>query len=135
MFSALWTIGAQAAGGGNIGQAAQTLYELHDHAIDDVRQVSSPDNVTGVLVTPNGTIHLTAADISGPLFDTRRFISSLAQGGGGTLFNLTFGTDSSLTVDKGWDNVTGLGTPNSPEFIRRLVKELRKDKDDKDDKD
>jgi subtilase family serine protease len=129
MFSALWTIGAQAAGGGNIGQAAQTIYELHDHAIDDIRQISSRDNVTGVLVTPNGTINLTAADISGPLFDTRRFISSLAQGGGGALFNLTFGTDSSLTVDNGWDNVTGLGTPNAPEFIRRLVKELREDKD------
>ena len=127
MFSALWTIGAQAAGGGNIGQAAQTIYELHDHAIDDIRQVSSRDNVTGVLTTPNGTIRLSARDISQPLFDTRRFISSLAQGGT-DLFNLTFGTDSSLTVDENWDNVTGLGTPNAPEFIERLVKELGKGK-------
>src|SRR5262249_22668827 len=100
LFSSLWTIGAQAAGGGDIGQAAQIIYELHDHAINDIRQVSSPDNVTGVITTPNGTINLTAADISAPLFDTRRFLSSLAAGGGGAIFNLTFGTDSSLTVNE-----------------------------------
>jgi subtilase family serine protease len=128
MFSALWTIGAQGAGGGNIGQAAQTIYELHDDAIDDIRQVSAPDNVTGVITTPNGIINLTPSDISQPLFSTRRFVSSLAAGGGGAIFNLTFGTDSSLTVDEGWDNVTGLGTPNAPEFIRLLVKELGKGK-------
>jgi subtilase family serine protease len=126
MFSALWTIGAEAAGGGNIGQAAQTLYDLKDGSISDIRQVSSPNNVTGVITTPNGTVNLTASDISQPLFNTRRFVSSLAQGGGGALFNLTFGTDSSLTVDNGWDNVTGLGTPNGPEFIQRLVKQLGK---------
>jgi subtilase family serine protease len=125
LFSALWTIGAQAAGGHNIGQAAQTLYDLKDSSIDDVRQVSSPNNVTGVLTTPNGTINLTAADISQPLFNTRRFVSSLAGGSGGQIFNLTFGTDSSLTVDNGWDNVTGLGTPNAPQFIQRLVKQLK----------
>ncbi len=125
LFSALWTIGAQAAGGHNIGQAAQTLYDLKDGAISDVRQVSSPNNVTGVLTTPNGTINLTAADISQPLFNTRRFVSSLAGGSGGQIFNLTFGTDSSLTVDNGWDNVTGLGTPNAPQFIQRLVKQLK----------
>jgi subtilase family serine protease len=125
LFSALWTIGAQAAGGGNIGQAAQTLYDLKDDSISDIRQTSSPNNVTGVITTPNGVVNLTASDISQPLFTTRRFVSSLAQGGGGALFNLTFGTDSSLTVDNGWDNVTGLGTPNAPTFIQRLVKQLR----------
>ena len=126
MFSALWTIGAEAAGGHNIGQAAQTLYDLNGDAISDVRQVSSPNNVTGTITTPNGTVNLTASDISQPLFNTRRFVSSLALGGGGQLFNLTFGTDSTLTVDNGWDNVTGLGTPNGPAFIQRLVKQLRK---------
>jgi subtilase family serine protease len=124
MFSALWTIGAQAAGGHNIGQAAQTLYDLNSDAISDIRQVSSPNNVTGVITTPNGTVNLSAADITVP-GATRRFVSSLAQGGGGALFNLSFGTDSSLTVDNGWDNVTGLGTPNGPAFIQRLVKQLR----------
>ena len=125
MFTALWAIGAQAAGGGNIGQAAQTLYDLKDDSITDIRQISNANNVTGVITTPNGTVRLSASDISQPLFSTRRFVSALAQGNGGQLFNLTFGTDSSLTVDNGWDNVTGLGTPNSPTFIQRLVKQLR----------
>ena len=125
LFSSLWTIGAEAAGGGNIGQAAQTIYELHNDSINDIRQIDSPNNVTGVIATPNGTINLTPSDISQPLFNTRRFISSLAAGGG-AVFNLSFGTDSSLTVDNGWDNVTGLGTPNAPEFIRLLVKQLGK---------
>ncbi|MGH9568134.1 MAG: hypothetical protein ACRD4F_00745, partial [Candidatus Angelobacter sp.] len=128
MFSALWAIGNQAAGGGPIGQAAQTLYDLHDHAIDDIRQVSSPDDVVGVIQTPDGVIPEPAADLAGPLLGTRRFVSSLAQDGAGDLLSLTFGTDSSLVVDPGWDNVTGLGTPNSPDFIERLVKEVSKGK-------
>ena len=33
-----------------------------------------------------------------------------------TAYDMTFGTDSSLTVKKGWDNVTGLGTPNAQAF-------------------
>ena len=125
LFSALWTIGAQAAGGHNIGQAAQTIYDLKGGSINDVRQVTSPGNVTGVLTTPNGTINLTAADITQP-GATRRFVSSFAGGSGGQIFNLSFGTDSSLVVDNGWDNVTGVGTPNAPVFIQRLVKQLGK---------
>jgi subtilase family serine protease len=124
LFSALWTIAAQAAGGGNIGQAAQIVYELGDGAITDIRQVSSPNNVTGVITGPNGTIRLRAADVAQPLFDTRKFVSALL----GNNEVITFGTDSSLTVDNGWDNVTGLGTPNAPVFVERVVKELRKGK-------
>jgi hypothetical protein len=30
---------------------------------------------------------------------------------------VTFGTDSSLTVTPGWDNVTGWGVPNGYTFI------------------
>ena len=30
---------------------------------------------------------------------------------------ITFGTDSSLTVTQGWDNVTGFGAPNGLPFI------------------
>jgi subtilase family serine protease len=124
LFTALWTIGAQAAGGHNIGQAAQTLYDLKDDSISDIRQVSSPNNVTGVITTPTGVTNLSASQISQPLFTTRSFVSSLAEGTT-ALFNLTFGTDSSLTVGNGWDNVTGLGTPNGPTFIQRLVKQVK----------
>jgi hypothetical protein len=34
----------------------------------------------------------------------------------------TFGTDSSLTTGPGWDNVTGLGTPNGDSFVDEVVK-------------
>jgi PAS domain S-box-containing protein len=34
---------------------------------------------------------------------------------------LTFGTDSSLTTGPGWDNVTGLGTPNGATFVGNFV--------------
>lgn len=126
MFSALWAIGNQAAEGGPIGQAAQTVYDLHDRAIDDILQVSSPDNVVGVIQTPNAIIPQPAFALAGELFKTRRFVSAFAQDRNNDLLNLTFGTDSSLRVDGGWDNVTGLGTPNSPEFIQRLVKQTRR---------
>jgi hypothetical protein len=37
---------------------------------------------------------------------------------------LTFGTDSSLSTDSGWDNVTGLGTPNGQTFINQVLKAI-----------
>jgi len=37
--------------------------------------------------------------------------------GGGEDLDLSFGTDSSLTITKGWDNVTGWGAPNGATFI------------------
>jgi len=37
----------------------------------------------------------------------------------------TFGTDSSLTTGPGWDNVTGLGTPNGVPFIDSVVQAVR----------
>jgi hypothetical protein len=36
-------------------------------------------------------------------------------------FVLTFGTDTSLTTAPGWDNVTGLGTPNGLKFVQAVV--------------
>jgi hypothetical protein len=36
-------------------------------------------------------------------------------------FVLGFGLDSSLTTGPGWDNVTGLGTPNGASFITAVV--------------
>jgi len=34
---------------------------------------------------------------------------------------ITFGTDTSLAAGPGWDNVTGLGTPNGEAFVNALV--------------
>jgi len=62
MFSALWAIANQASGGGPIGQAAPILYELPGNAITDVKAVSSPFNVTGVIFNPPSPPIIETAD-------------------------------------------------------------------------
>jgi hypothetical protein len=37
----------------------------------------------------------------------------------------TFGTDSSLATTAGWDDVTGLGTPNGMPFINQVLKAIK----------
>ena len=128
MFSALWAITSQAAGHKNLGQAAPILYELHDHAIDDIR-VPNAGNVFGVIHIPGKTFFETPQELSQPLFNQQRFVSALFQDLSADWSNLTFGTDTSLVVREGWDNVTGLGTPNAPEFVRRVVKQTREGRD------
>jgi subtilase family serine protease len=117
MFSALWAIANQEAGA-PLGQAAPYLYSMPAGTIKDVIPVSSPTNVTATIDDPFGTTHYSAADLAEPLDGTTRFYSALwdlplRQD---TTIVLTFGTDSSLQTTVGWDNVTGLGTPNGKAF-------------------
>jgi subtilase family serine protease len=128
MFSAVWAIANQAAGGGPIGQAAPILYELPDQAITDVnvRPVDTLLNVTGLIINPPKTTFESAADLAQPLENTKWFVSALFQSSASTRWDVfTFGTDTSLTTGPGWDNVTGLGTPNGTVFINSVVKEVR----------
>jgi subtilase family serine protease len=122
MFSAVWAIANQAAGGGPIGQAAPVLYALPGNAINDVNlnPLNTLLNVSGLIISPPHTTFETAADLAQPLQNTKLFVSGLLEG---TVF--TFGTDSSLATGPGWDNVTGLGTPNGATFINSVVKEVR----------
>ena len=123
MFSALWSIANQAAGG-PLGQAAPTLYDLPDDAITDVN-VNFLDtllNVSGVIINPPSTTFESARALAQPLENTTFFVSALYQSPSSTRWDVfTFGTDSSLTTGPGWDNVTGLGTPNGATFIKRVV--------------
>ncbi len=123
MFSALWAIANQAAGGGPVGEAAPILYQLPLGAIIDVKAVSSGFNVTGVINNPpNPPQKLSPAFLAQPLENTTRFVSALFQSPASTRWDVfTFGTDSSLTTGTGWDNVTGLGTPNGSQFIQGVV--------------
>jgi hypothetical protein len=61
---------------------------------------------------PPPTLRSRAARLAGPLENSPKFYSAFWGFGLGAFFNLTFGTDSSLTTSAGWDNVTGMGTPN-----------------------
>lgn len=129
MFSALWAIANQAAEaegvGGPLGQAAPILYDLPDDAITDVNvtEASTLNNVTGVIeAPPNPPAFLTAEFLAEPQPPTTRFVSAISENPSSTHWDvLTFGTDSSLATGPGWDNVTGLGTPNGERFIRKIL--------------
>jgi hypothetical protein len=118
MFSALWAIANQEAGE-PLGQAAAYLYTMPEGAITDVVPYGSANNVTGTIrQSSSQATQYTAAELAAPLDGTTEFYSVLYDDpdGAGTTFVLTFGTDTSLMTTIGWDNVTGLGTPNAKAF-------------------
>jgi subtilase family serine protease len=129
MFSGLWAIANQAAGGGPIGEAAPILYELPDKAIIDVNltPVDTLLNVSGLIIDPpKAPIFESQTDLAQPLQKTKLFVSALYNSPNSTRWDLiTFGTDSSLVTGPGWDNVTGLGTPNGTTFINQVVKAVQ----------
>jgi subtilase family serine protease len=129
MFSAFWAIANQAAGGGPIGEAAPILYELPTSAITDVNltPVDTLLNVSGLIIDPpNSPTFESPAALAQPLENTKLFVSALFQSSSSTRWDVfTFGTDSSLVTGPGWDNVTGLGTPNGLTFINKVVKAVQ----------
>jgi subtilase family serine protease len=131
MFSALWAIANQAnaaVGGGPLGQAAPILYQLSENAITDVNinPASTLLNVNGVVLNPPSPPTFESAPyLAQPLENTPPFgfISALFQSATSTRWDVfTFGTDTSLTTGPGWDNVTGLGTPNGQNFVNEVVR-------------
>jgi hypothetical protein len=88
-------------------------------AITDVLPPGPSANVTGSITDPIfGTRLFSAASLSAPLGGARSYYSALADV---PLFQnrtylITFGTDTGLQTTVGWDNVTGLGTPNGQAF-------------------
>jgi len=122
MFSGIWAIANQAAGT-LLGQAAPILYGLPAGAITDIVAVNGPDNVSGFTKTPHTpAVNYTPDELAAPLGNTTEFMSTLYNSAISTSwYVLTFGTDTSLTTGPGWDNVTGLGTPNGASFIAAVV--------------
>jgi len=137
MFSALWAIANQealAGGGSPLGQAAAYVYMLPSGAVYDIVPVSTPNNVTAVIQDKRGTTKYTAAQVvGGPRTAlTGKFVSaiwdypyleltSIVISFGTDCFALPgFGTEcdtpSALHTKTGWDNVTGVGTPNAQAF-------------------
>ena len=141
MFSALWAIANQesvANGGPALGLAASHVYSLPAGAIFDVVPVTSKTNVTATLVDASGTTKYTSAEIlGGPTPNPpAKFFSAIWDYPSipGTALALSFGTDcaipsasfffdgttcnesTALHTKVGWDNVTGVGTPNAQAF-------------------
>jgi subtilase family serine protease len=115
MFSGVMAIAAQKAGRG-LGQAAALVYGLPS-GVTDVVNPSSPTNVSG---TANGTA-FSAAALAAPLDGTTAFYSAFYNSPFSTRwFVITFGTDSSLFAGPGWDNVTGVGTPDGVNFVNAI---------------
>jgi subtilase family serine protease len=121
MFSALWAIANQealAGGGTELGQAAPYLYSLPAGTVSDIVPVTSKTNVTGSIQDSNGTTKYTAAQLASASPTQHQFVSALWD-----LFTVddavavvSFGTDFGLQTNKGWDNMTGVGTPNAQAF-------------------
>jgi len=121
MFSGLWAIANQealAGGGTELGQAAPYLYSLPAGTTYDIVPVTSKTNVTGSIQDSNGTTKYTAAQLASADPTQHQFVSAIWD-----IFNLeeaaavvSFGTDIGLHTNAGWDNVTGVGTPNAKAF-------------------
>jgi len=117
MFSGLWAIAAQRAGG-RIGQAARSIYGLPDGAIADVTPIDSPFNVAGYTTdAANGTLFYNSFELASPLQNVSSFYSAFYNGTSTRWYVITFGADTSLDVARGYDLATGLGTPNPPAFV------------------
>jgi subtilase family serine protease len=136
MFSALWAIANQEAGA-PLGQAAQYVYSLPAGAVTDIVPVSSPGNVKASIKESTGTNHYTPAEVLGGAAPATpaKFISAIWDypNDEATALVVSFGTDCSalptsepdgttctsptaLQTKVGWDNVTGVGTPNGKAF-------------------
>jgi subtilase family serine protease len=123
IFSAIWAIADQKAGK-SLGQAAPLLAKLPVGAINDVVPVvPSPTNVAGIVFDSAGATFYSADALLAPLYTTTQFYSTLWNIDlSGEYVDLSFGTDTSLTVTTGWDNVTGWGVPNGLTFITDAAK-------------
>ncbi len=117
IFSAIWAIADQKAGV-SLGQAAPLIYKLSSSAINDVIPVNSPTNVAGIIFDAKGANYYSPDALLAPLYTTTQYFSAAWNlGESGEIVDLSFGTDTSLTISTGWDNVTGRGVPNGLSFI------------------
>ena len=126
IFSAIWAIASQ-YNGKPLGLAAPVVAGLQKGEITDVVDTSdlSTDSLSGTIVDQNGsTAYSTNALFAGqtPAIAQTNFLAAITN-----LHNLhsayaiTFGADTSLTVEEGWDNVTGFGEPNGLPFIQGVT--------------
>ncbi len=124
LFSGIMAIASQKAGH-PLGQAARLVYDptlVSSGAISDIVPVGSANNVTGTITTAGGTTSLTADQLAAPLDGTTTYYSALYNSPFSTRwFVITFGTDSSLRTAVGWDDVTGVGTPNGQAFVNAIA--------------
>ncbi len=123
MFSSLWAITNQAAGH-PLGQAARSIYNLPSNAISDIVPEGSPLDAAGIITEGKKAIFQGPYQLAMPETPVP-FLSGLTEGSDGAWFVISFGTDTSLRTDRGWDDVTGLGTPNALQFVNAFAPHQR----------
>jgi subtilase family serine protease len=122
IFTAIWAIANQKAGH-SLGQAAPTIAALNPGELQDVLPLSTATNVAGTIFDVTGTTYYSSTGLfTGLLYGSTGFTSAVVNFGGSVDQAISFGLDSSLTVTKGWDNVTGYGTPNGLTFLNAVAK-------------
>jgi subtilase family serine protease len=119
MFSSVWAISTQHAGR-PLGQASRSLYDLPSNAISDIVPEGSPLDAAGLINLGRKEIFEGPYQLIGPE-SLAPFLSGLFEAPDGTWLAVSFGTDSSLSITRGWDDVTGLGTPNAPAFVNAFA--------------
>ena len=140
IFTATWAIADQ-YNGKALGQAAPLVARLKSGDIHDVAPPASSIrkynptgqlDINGTITSLNSTqIFTTATNEDDPpadltLYSQTSFLSVIWPGAFGYPVSeldlaISFGTDSSLTVTSGWDNVTGWGEPNGLPFIKGVT--------------
>jgi len=137
MFSGIWAIANQEAvvgGGTELGQAAPYMYSMPAGTVFDIVPVTSKHNVTASIQEPSITNKYNANQVLGgaaaPNFVSALWDYPYLQY---TALVISFGSDCAdlpetdfdgtactdplaLHTKKGWDNVTGVGTPNGQAF-------------------
>jgi subtilase family serine protease len=125
IFSAMWAL-AQQYNHEKLGFAAPAIARLKQGQITDVIDTSAltPHNLSGTIYDLTGSKFYSSSDIfqgAIPAIAQQNYLVAISP-----LHNLhwafavTFGTDTSLTVGPGWDNVTGFGQPNGLPFIQAV---------------
>lgn len=123
IFTAIWAIADQ-YNGAALGQAGPALAHLKPGQITDVVPASplTAYDVSGLVIDADGAAFYSPTALFAPLlYATTTFPSAIWNLGGGEAAAISFGTDSSLTVTTGWDNVTGFGEPNGLPFIQGVT--------------
>jgi subtilase family serine protease len=117
MFSALWAIANQEAGTA-LGQAAPYLYSMPSTTITDIVPYTSTHNPTAVIAESKTVVNrynpAETLEVLEPLFGS--FYSAIWDAPNGEELVVSFGQEYHSKVTAGWDDVTGLGTPNAKAF-------------------
>lgn len=119
MFSALWAIANQEAGTA-LGQAAPYLYSMPSTTITDIVPYLPGHDVTAVIQDSSTVTHSYNPSetlvVLEPLFG--EFYSAIWDdpAAENTALTVSFGQNYYLKVGVGWDDVTGVGTPNAQAF-------------------